>query len=175
MVGTGRGAQAGILIKGGEALELAHRVTAVVLDKTGTLTEGKPVVTDVRPQAPFTESELLRLAASAERGSEHPLATALGRAATDRDLSLSNGQDFVAIAGHGLQTVVDGQKVVLGNRKLLVDRGIGVDENLANEFASDGKTPIFVALNGKFAGVIAVADRPKPEGGRRLHDSSRRG
>ena len=161
LVGTGRGAQAGILIKGGEALELAHRVTAVVLDKTGTVTEGKPVVTDVRPAGGFTDGELLRLAASAERGSEHPLAAALLKGATDRGLTLASPRNFTAVAGHGLDAEVDGRRVLIGNRKLLADRGIAADG--ADDLAAAGKTPVFVAVDGAFAGVVAVADRPKPE------------
>jgi Cu+-exporting ATPase len=163
MVGTGRGAQAGILIRGGEALERAHRVRAVVLDKTGTVTEGKPVVTDVRAQAALTDAELLRLAASAERASEHPLAAALLRAAADRGLELATPRDFAAVAGHGLEAGVEGRQVLVGNRKLLADRGIAADEAAAAELAGAGKTPVYVAVDGQFAGLIAVADRPKPE------------
>ena len=161
MVGTGRGAQAGILIKGGEALELAHRLTAVVLDKTGTVTEGKPVVTDVRPAAGFTANDLLRLAASAERSSEHPLAAAVVQAATDRGLTLASPGNFNAIAGHGLEAEVDARRVLIGNRKLLADRGITTDERAADELSAAGKTPVFVAVDGSFAGLVAVADRPK--------------
>jgi P-type Cu+ transporter len=163
MVGTGRGAQAGILIRGGEALEQAHRITAVVLDKTGTLTVGKPMVTDVRPAGGFKEAELLRLAASAERGSEHPLAAALLRAATERGLDLTTPRNFTAVAGHGLEAEIDGRRVLIGNRKLLDDRGIGTGEAPATDLAGEGKTVIFVAADGRFAGVVAVADRPKPE------------
>jgi P-type Cu+ transporter len=163
MVGTGRGAQAGILIKGGEALEISHRVTAVVLDKTGTVTEGKPAVTDVRPADGFTEAELLRLAASAEWGSEHPLAAAVTRAAADRGLQLTTPQSFTAIAGLGLEADLDGQRVQIGNRNLLTDRGVAVDESAVAELSADGKTTIFVAVNSRFTGMIAVADRPKPE------------
>jgi Cu+-exporting ATPase len=162
MVGTGRGAQAGILIKGGEALELAHRVTAVVLDKTGTVTEGKPTVTDVRASSPFKEDELLRLAASAERGSEHPLAAAVVRTAQERGIELFDVRDFQAIAGHGIEATVDGRRVVIGNRKLLSDRGISVDAEADRDLTEAGKTPIFVAVDGRFAGVVAVADRAKP-------------
>jgi len=163
MVGTGRGAQGGILIKGGEALELAHRVTAVVLDKTGTVTEGKPTVTDIVPSGPFTDSELLRLVASAERGSEHPLGAAIARAATERGLSLATASEFEAIAGHGLEAVVEGRRLLLGNAKLLRDRGIKPDDAGTQEMTDAGKTLVFVAVDGAFAGVIAVADRVKPE------------
>ena len=163
MVGTGRAAQVGILIKSSEALERAEKVTAVVLDKTGTVTEGKPAVTDVRPSSQFTDRELLRLAASAERGSEHSLGVAVIRAAEERGLDLASAQDFQAIAGHGLEAVVDRRRVLLGNAKLVKDRGIAVDDAVADDLTSAGKTPIFVAVDGQFAGVIAVADRPKPE------------
>jgi P-type Cu+ transporter len=163
LVGTGRGAQAGILIKGGEALELAHRVTAVVLDKTGTVTEGKPTVTDVRPAGGFSADELLRLAASAERGSEHPLAAALLKGAADRGLTLATPRNFSAVAGHGLEAEVEGRRVLLGNRTLLADRGVAPGEGAADDLTGAGKTPVFVGVDGSFAGVIAVADRPKPE------------
>jgi Cu+-exporting ATPase len=162
MVGTGRGAQAGILIKSVGALELAHRVTAVVLDKTGTVTEGRPAVTDLRPAAGFTDAELLRLAASAERASEHSLAVALLRAADERAIGLTTPRNFTAIAGHGLEADIDGRHVLVGNRKLLGDRGIAMDEGPTGELAASGKTTILVAVDGRFAGVIAVADRPKP-------------
>lgn len=163
MVGTGRGAQMGILIKGGAALELAHRVTTVVLDKTGTVTEGKPTVTDVRAiGAVVPEGELLRLAASAERTSEHPLAAAVVRAAEGRGLTPSRAERFDSVPGHGIEATIDGHLVLVGNAKLLRDRGIEVDESVGNELSAAGSTPIFVAIDGRFAGAIAVADRPKP-------------
>jgi P-type Cu+ transporter len=161
MVGTGRGAQAGILIKGGAALELAHRVTAVVLDKTGTVTEGKPVVTDVQPSAPFTAADVLRLAASAERGSEHPLAAAILRAAEKDGLTLAPVSGFRAVAGHGLEATVDGRAVLLGNARMLRDRGVTFDEAAVAALTAAGKTPAFIAVDGQFAGIIAVADRTK--------------
>ena len=163
MVGTGRAAQLGILIKGGEALERAERVTAVVLDKTGTVTEGKPTVTDIRPQSEFTERDVLRLAASAERGSEHALGIALVRAAAERGLDLAQPHEFRAVAGHGLEAVVNGRQIVIGNAKLMKDHGISVDEAAADDLTAAGKTPAFVVVDRQFAGVIAVADRPKPE------------
>ena len=157
MVGTGRGAQAGILIKGGEALETAHKLNTVVLDKTGTITEGQPRVTDVLPQG-LDENELLHCAASAERGSEHPLGEAIGKSAQEKGLSLSQPEGFNAIAGHGLEAVVDGHRVLVGNAKLMRDRAITADEDAAQKLAHDAKTPMFVAIDGKFAGIIAVAD-----------------
>lgn len=161
MVGTGRGAQAGILIKGGAALESAHRVTAVVLDKTGTITEGKPALTDLIPAGTLTETDLLRFAASAERASEHPLAEAIVRAATERGIVLSRPQSFVSIAGRGLQATVDGTEVLVGNAALLRDRGLPSDDAHAIRLAGEGKTPMLVAVGGAFAGTLAVADRVK--------------
>ena len=160
MVGTGRGAQAGILIKGGEALETAHKLNTIVLDKTGTITEGQPQVTDILPHG-FEENELLRLAASAERGSEHPLGEAIVRSAQKRGLQLSQPQNFNAVAGHGLEAIVDGHRVLVGNSKLMRDRAIAVDEAAAQELANDAKTPMFVAVDEKFAGIVAVADPVK--------------
>jgi Cu+-exporting ATPase len=162
MVGTGRGAQAGILIKGGAALEAAHRVTAVVLDKTGTVTEGKPTVTDVIPARGMAERDLLRLAASAERASEHPIAAAIVRAAGDRDLAANRPESFQAIAGRGLEATVEGKMVLVGTARLLRERGIDPDTADASRFAEDGKTPVLVAVDGTFAGTLAVADPIKP-------------
>lgn len=164
MVGTGRGAQSGVLIKGGAALETAHKLTTIVLDKTGTITQGQPAVTDILPSASPSDSdqsladELLRLAASAERGSEHPLGEAIVRSANDRGLKLSQPQEFNAIAGHGIEAVIDGHKVFLGNAKLMRDRWLAPDEATAQRLAADGKTPMFVAVDGTFSGIIAVAD-----------------
>jgi Cu+-exporting ATPase len=162
MVGTGRGAQMGILVKGGAALELAHRVTTVVLDKTGTVTEGKPTVTDVHTLGTIVpENELLRLAASAERASEHPLAAAVVHAAEARGLTLSWPEQFGSVPGHGIEATIDGRRVLMGNAKLLRDRGVEVDEPIGNELTAAGKTPIFVGVDGRAVGVIAIADRPK--------------
>ncbi len=161
MVGTGRGAQAGILIKGGAALEGAHRVTAVVLDKTGTVTEGKPTVTDVLAAGGWSDADLLRLTASAERASEHPLAAAVVRAATDRGLTLSRPDGFTSLTGRGLESTVDGRRVLVGNAALLQERGVTVDDAEAVRLAEQGKTPVLVAVDGTFAGTLAVADRVK--------------
>jgi Cu+-exporting ATPase len=158
MVGTGRGAQSGVLIKGGAALETAHKLTAIVLDKTGTITQGQPAVTDVLPQSTLTSEELLRLAASAERGSEHPLGEAMVRSANERGLKLWQPQGFNAVAGHGIEAVIDGHKVLLGNARLMRERNLTPDETAAQKLAADGKTPMFVAIDEAFAGMIAVAD-----------------
>ena len=163
MVGTGRGASAGILIKGGEALETAHKLNAIVLDKTGTITQGQPSVTGI--VGARDEDELLRLVASAERGSEHPLGEAIVRAARERELKLSDATEFNAVAGQGIEAKVEGRKVLIGNLKLMNAHGIAPDENSARELASQGKTPTFVAVDGEFAGLIAIAD-PIKDGSR---------
>jgi Cu+-exporting ATPase len=165
MVGTGKGAENGVLIKGGEALETAHRLQVIVLDKTGTVTRGEPALTDVLPAEGTAEGELLRLAASAERGSEHPLGEAIVRAAQERGLPLSQASGFNAVAGHGIEASVDGRRLLLGNAKLMRDRGIalGEFERWSEALAAEGKTPMYVAIGGAFAGVLAVADPVKPE------------
>jgi len=165
MVGTGRGAEHGILIKGGEALETAHRLTAIILDKTGTITQGKPALTDVRALPGVAESDLVRLAASAERRSEHPLAAAIVDGAKSRGLALADPSAFKAIVGNGIEATVDGRSVLVGKRALLTDRGIDTSalDTLAGELAGAGKTPVYAAIDGKPAGLIAVADRVKPE------------
>jgi Cu+-exporting ATPase len=166
MVGTGRGAEHGVLIKGGEALETAHRLQALVLDKTGTITRGEPAVTDLVPADGISDRDLLRWAASAERGSEHPLGEAIVRAAQERGLELAAAAGFQAVAGHGIEGVVDGKPVLLGNAKWMRDRQVPLDERLlsrAVELAAAGKTPMFVAADGRLAGVIAVADPVKHE------------
>ena len=172
MVGTGRGAQQGILIKGGEALETAHRLTSIVLDKTGTITQGHASLTDIVPQPGFTNDELLRLVASAESGSEHPLGEAIVRAARARGSAFAPVEGFRAVAGHGIEAIVDGRTIAVGNAKMLATRGIALAKDTSSEFAQSGKTAVFVAVDGKFAGTLAVAD-PIKEGSRdaigRLH------
>ncbi len=167
MVGTGRGAENGILIKGGEGLETAHRIQTVVLDKTGTITEGKPAMTDVivAPDSAVAEEELLRLAASAEAASEHPLGEAIVAGAKARGVDVARVTDFAAAPGHGIEATVDGRRVLVGSAKLLGDRRIdtGALDARAAELATDGRTPMFVAVDGGLAGLIAVADRVKPE------------
>ncbi|GFO59545.1 copper-translocating P-type ATPase [Geomonas silvestris] len=172
MVGTGRGAQSGILIKGGEALEKAHRLTTVVLDKTGTITRGVPAVTDLLA-VNLEESALLTLAASAEAGSEHPLGEAIVRSAKERDLPRYPASAFQALPGQGIEATVEGHRVLVGTAALLAERGLSVNEGEAHRLADQGKTPVYVALDGNFAGIIAVAD-PVKEGSRaaiqRLHE-----
>ncbi|MGX8797322.1 heavy metal translocating P-type ATPase [Fusibacter sp. JL298sf-3] len=161
MVGTGKGAEYGVLIKSGGALEIAHKVQTVVFDKTGTLTEGKPVVTDIVSK--IDENELLRLAASAEKGSEHPLGEAIVKAAEDRGLELNALDDFEAIPGHGIRVAIGGQTALLGNAKLMNDYKIDIDDvDAANRLAAQGKTPMYVAIDDAFVGIVAVADVVKP-------------
>jgi len=163
MVGTGKGAESGVLIRGGEALETAHKLKAIVLDKTGTLTEGKPSVTDIAVFGGFKEEEVLRFSASAEKGSEHPLGEAIVNQALERNLSLVAPENFNAIAGHGIEATIEGKSVLLGNVKLMQDRGIPLKELevKADEFSNQGKTPMFVAVDNKPAGIVAVADTLK--------------
>jgi len=165
MVGTGRGAEHGILIKGGEALETAHKLSAIILDKTGTLTLGKPALTDVRALPVITEADLVRLAASAERRSEHPLAAAIVQGATARGMTLAEPTVFKAVVGYGIEATVDGRAILVGKRALLAGRDIDTSalDDLAREFAATGKTPMYVAIDGKPAGLVAVADTVKPE------------
>ncbi|MDX2131294.1 MAG: heavy metal translocating P-type ATPase [Planctomycetota bacterium] len=166
MVGTGRGAEKGILIKGGEALETAHKLTAIVLDKTGTITHGKPAVTDIFTSADsgVDEAELLRLAASAEQHSEHPLAAAIVREATARSSRLVEPAEFGAVVGHGVEANVDGKRLLVGKAALLEQRGIPITlAEKAAGLAALGRTPMFVAIDGREAGIIAVADTVRPE------------
>src|SRR5437867_3752004 len=163
MVGTGKGAENGLLIKGGEYLEKAHRLTTVVFDKTGTLTKGRPSVTDVVAFGGFLESEVLRLAASAERGSEHPLGAAIVHAAESRGLPLVDPHEFEAIPGLGIRSKVEGRAVFLGNRHLMEDAGIRIDavESSAERMEAQGKTAMLLAVDGTLAGIIGVADTLK--------------
>ena len=164
MVGTGIGAEHGVLIRGGEALEQAHKVGAIVLDKTGTITRGKPALTDLVPADGFDRDELLRLAASAEQGSEHPLGEAIVTAAKERGIALASVSDFEAIAGHGIAATIDGRELLLGNLKLMRERGVAVSlDDQAEALAGVGKTPMYVAVDGALAGLVAVADTIKPE------------
>jgi len=189
LVGTGKGAENGILIKGGEALETAHKVNIVVLDKTGTITEGKPTVTDVLLSNDFDDIDinsdntqpadelqtankivdidkkrLLQLAASAEKLSEHPLGQAIVQSAESENIPLIGAEKFEAIAGRGIEAVIDGQKIIAGNRKLMDERGILLSEleTHSDRLADEGKTPMYIAVDKKIAGIIGVADVVKP-------------
>ena len=160
MVGTGRGAELGVLIKSGPALETAHRVDTVVFDKTGTITKGSPELTDLVPAPGFGGDELLSLAAAAEKASEHPLGEALVRAAEARGLALPPAESFSALPGRGIEAKVGGREVLAGSARLLAERGIGSGDGEAKaaSLAEDGKTPMFVAVDGRYAGLVAAAD-----------------
>lgn len=163
MVGTGKGAENGILIRGGESLETAHKLDTIVFDKTGTLTKGEPEITDVITVNGFSEEEILKYAACAEKNSEHPLAEAILKRAEEKEIKLIDPEQFNAIEGHGIEASIDGKEILLGNAKLMRDRQIGIEslERKAEEIAQDGKTPIYISLTGKAAGLIGVADMLK--------------
>jgi Cu+-exporting ATPase len=172
---AGRGAQAGVLVKNAEALELMADVDTLIVDKTGTLTEGKPALTDVTSFGDVPEDELLAAAAALERASEHPLAEAIVEGAKARGLSLGNGEEFEAVTGKGVIGKVDGRDVALGNNALMTSLGIDCDtgEETADRLRGEGKTAMFVALDGRLAGLVAVADPIKPTAEaaiRDLHD-----
>jgi Cu+-exporting ATPase len=165
MVGVGKGADGGILIRGAEVLERAQRITTVVFDKTGTLTRGEPSVTDLVPLGPASEDELLRLAASVEAGSEHPLGEAIVRAARHRGLEPAPVTGFEAVPGHGIRGTVAGARVLLGNRRHLHCEGVdpSTAEVAMTRLEEEGKTAMLVAKDGVLAGIVAVADTLKPE------------
>ena len=163
MVGVGRGARAGVLIRNAEALERMERVDTLVIDKTGTLTEGKPRVVAVKPSAGVSEDELLRLAASLERASEHPLAAAVVAAAKARNITLTDAADFDAPSGKGVSGTIDGRRIVIGNRAMMAEAGIDTAPLAAEAEAlrADGATAIFAAIDGRPAGIVAIADPVK--------------
>ncbi len=162
MVGTGKGAENGVLIKGGEALETAYKIETIVFDKTGTITEGKPKVTDIITKN-LSDDEILILAASAEKGSEHPLGEAIVRDAEEKNLKFKNIEEFKAIAGHGIEVKIEDKVILLGNKKLMLDRNIDLDnfEEKSNKLAEEGKTPMFLSINNNLEGIVAVADTVK--------------
>ena len=164
MVGTGKGAENGILIRSGEALETAQKLTALIFDKTGTLTKGEPALTDVFTADGIEERKLLGLVASAERGSEHPLGQAIVNGAKGRGVELFEPQDFSAIPGKGISARIEGRSILAGNLKLMSEKGMSLDglEERARSFSDQGKTPMYVAIDDRPAGVIAVADTLKP-------------
>ena len=163
MVGTGKGAEYGVLIKGGEALEITHKIDTIVFDKTGTITEGKPVVTDIITST-ILEDELLSIAASSEKGSEHPLGEAIVKGAEERNIKFKEISNFKAIPGHGIQVEIEGKTILLGNKKLMSENSIEVGELgvKSDKLANEGKTPMYIAINNKLEGIIAVADTVKP-------------
>ncbi|MFA6810873.1 MAG: heavy metal translocating P-type ATPase, partial [Desulfoplanes sp.] len=167
MVGTGRGAQLGVLIKSGEALQVAGKISTIVFDKTGTLTRGKPRVTDVRVQAGGVEDkDILAVAAAVEASSEHPLARAVVEAARTKNLAIHDAQAFEALAGKGIKALVDERTVVIGHFEHILSLGLqGMDgaETVVKEFAAQGKTPVLVGVDGLLWGIIAIADEIRPE------------
>ena len=159
MVGTGKGAENGILIKGGEALETTHKIDTIVFDKTGTITEGKPKVTDIITNS-ISEEELLILAASSEKGSEHPLGEAILNEGRNKNLKLKKIDKFNAIAGQGIDVVIENKNILLGNRKLMIDQNIDITifNDKVEDLSNQGKTPMYIAINKEIKGIIAVAD-----------------
>lgn len=165
MVGTGKGAENGILIKDAESLERFQKVNAILLDKTGTITKGKPEVTDIFTEGKLTEKELLMFSASAERRSEHPLGEAVVATAGSMKIKLSEPKDFKSISGQGIIVNIKGKRIVKGNAKLMKNEKIDISKLISksNEYAGDGKTPVYVAIDGKAAGIIAIADTIKED------------
>lgn len=164
MVGTGKGAEYGVLIKSGTALETAHKIQTIVFDKTGTITEGKPKVTDIVViSKEISEEYLLQIAASAERGSEHPLGEAIVRESEEKKLRFKKTEDFKAIPGYGIKVKIDDNNLLLGNKKLMENSNISLSdcEEVSNKLAEEGKTPMYIALEEKLIGIIAVADTVK--------------
>ncbi|OCL26535.1 copper-translocating P-type ATPase [Orenia metallireducens] len=162
MVGTGKGAENGVLIKGGTPLETTHKIETIVFDKTGTITEGRPKVTDLVTVNDYSKEELLALAGSAEKGSEHPLGEAIVKGAQEAGVEFKKLDNFIAIPGHGIEVEIDDKFILLGNKKLMDDKGIKVTlQEDSDRLANEGKTPMFIAINGELAGIIAVADTVK--------------
>ena len=164
MVGTGKGAENGILIKGGEALETTHKINTIIFDKTGTITEGKPTVTDIITTGTVDSDSLLQITASAEKGSEHPLGDAIVKSAEDKGLELYQIEHFESITGQGINATIQGKQLLIGNIRLMQEMDIAVEAVLkdADTLAAQGKTPMYIALDSKLAGIIAVADVVKP-------------
>lgn len=163
MVGTGKGAENGVLIKGGEALETTHKINTIVFDKTGTITEGKPVVTDIVANN-FSQDEILIFASSAEKGSEHPLGEAIVKEALNKNLEFKALTEFNAIPGHGIEVKIEDKKILLGNKKLMIEKNIDINllSKDSDRLANEGKTPMYIAIDGVLGGIIAVADTIKP-------------
>ena len=160
MVGTGKGAENGILIKSGEALETAHKIKTVVFDKTGTITKGKPVLTDLIAYGKYNENELLKIAASVENDSEHPLAEAIVNKAKEKNIEIKPYEKFRAMPGYGIRATFEGKEVQIGNRKLMENRKINVEISQKDYdiLSNEGKTPMYISIDNEFAGLVAVAD-----------------
>ena len=163
MVGTGKGAEYGVLIKSGVALETAHALQTIILDKTGTITVGKPMVTDIHVMVRMSKDKLLQIAASAEKGSEHPLGEAIVKAAREKQIELLETEHFMALPGYGIEAKIEGEEVLLGNEKLIRERGMVEKESMeiSRGYAREGKTPMFVVIGGQIAGLICVSDTVK--------------
>jgi Cu+-exporting ATPase len=176
-VGIGKGAENGILIRSGDALQSAQRLDTIVLDKTGTITRGEPALTDVVVAGSRSENDVLRLAASLEQGSEHPLGEAIVKGAQARDLTLPSTEGFAAIPGHGVSGRIEGHEVLLGNARLMQDRGIAFEALIPawERLATEGKTPMYVAIDAQAAGLVAVADTVKPDSKAAIEALSRLG
>lgn len=164
MVGTGKGAENGVLIRSGEALETAHKISTIVFDKTGTLTKGMPEVTDI-VASDISQNEVLFYASSAEKGSEHPLGESIIKKAKEAGIEIASAEQFSAVPGHGIKAVINGRQVMLGNEKLMKDEGVSTEilQQQAVVFSEQGKTPMFVSVDKKIAGIIAVADMLKED------------
>lgn len=177
MVGTGKGAEYGVLIKSGVALETAHRIRTIVFDKTGTITEGKPKVTNVITANNIDEQYLLQIAASAEKSSEHPLGEAIVKGAEEKGLEFKKLEAFKAIPGYGIEVKIDGKNILLGNKKLMDERNISLEklEEKSHKLADEGKTPMYVAIENALAGIIAVADTVKENSKRAIENLHKMG
>ncbi|WP_033309265.1 heavy metal translocating P-type ATPase [Streptomyces iakyrus] len=177
MVGTGKGAQHGILIRSAEALETAHRLQTIVLDKTGTITKGRPTLTDVVPVNGFAEDELVRLVASAEHSSEHPLGQAIVQGAADHGIDLAEVSEFDSVTGKGITATVEGHRLLVGKAALLTEAGIDTAplETDVDRLAAEGKTPVFAAVDDRLAGVVAVADTVKEDSAAAIAELKRLG
>lgn len=177
MVGTGKGAEHGVLIKSGEALETTHNLDTIVFDKTGTLTEGKPIVTDILVTPLITKENLLYYAASGETGSEHPLGEAIVQKSKEENMTLAKPDHFEAIPGHGIRVEIEGKDMYIGNRKLILEQKIDLSsmEKESDRLADEGKTPMYLSVDGELAGIIAVADTLKENSMKAVKELRRRG
>ena len=177
MVGTGKGAEHGVLIKSGEALETTHNLDTIVFDKTGTLTEGKPIVTDILVTPLITKENLLYYAASGETGSEHPLGEAIVQKSKEENMTLAKPDHFEAIPGHGIRVEIEGKDMYIGNRKLMLEQKIDLSsmQKESDRLADEGKTPMYLSVDGELAGIIAVADTLKENSMKAVKELRRRG
>ncbi|OFK59871.1 ATPase [Globicatella sp. HMSC072A10] len=177
MVGTGKGAEHGVLIKSGEALETTHNLDTIVFDKTGTLTEGKPIVTDILVTPLITKENLLYYAASGETGSEHPLGEAIVQKSKEENMTLAKPDHFEAIPGHGIRIEIEGKDMYIGNRKLMLEQKIDLSsmEKESDRLADEGKTPMYLSVDGELAGIIAVADTLKENSMKAVKELRRHG